>query len=222
MLKDGWADKLITGLLSVLLLVGGGLVGQAVWQWANSSQVQTYVDTSPLGDDLSQREMQLQRQSAQLIETLLAPADFRLAVLIDDTQFRARQLTLLVNRATPDEELEKSLQNILWAGLALQKERGDRVIVKSYAFAALNNGKAGVDAFRVRQLLLQRAIAGGVLLALVLLGFWFKRLQRGRENAALQRANDYQTQLLELKSMARHEPARVAGVLSAWLNDERL
>jgi flagellar biosynthesis/type III secretory pathway M-ring protein FliF/YscJ len=221
--KNEWADRFTTLLLMILLLLGSGLIGYAGWQWAYGSQRESSSDyPGLLSDDLSQREIQLQKKAVHLTETLLAPADFRLAVLIDEPTSRARQLTLVINRATSDANLEQKLESILWAGLALSKQRGDRIIIQSYAFSTLHHVNKSPDTARAKSLFIQRSLLGGGLLALVVLGFCLKRLQRGRKSAAVQQASDYQAQLLALKSIARQEPARVAGVLSAWLNDEPL
>jgi flagellar biosynthesis/type III secretory pathway M-ring protein FliF/YscJ len=215
--EKGLVGNLMTAML---LLIGGGLIAQTVWpQLLSAGQLQ-YVDQNKLADEVSLREIQLQRQSQQLIEPFVAEADFRLIVNINDVRPGARQVTLLINRPEMDSALAQSLREILWSGLALNSARGDKIVVQFHSFAP--TGARGVSGLRIGdKVFAWRVVVGVVAVSFVLLVLWLWRRQRSRELLKTQDADDYQEQLSALKAIAKQEPGRVAGVLSAWLNDER-
>lgn len=218
--EKGLVGNLMTAMLIALLLIGCGLIAQTVWpQLLSAGQLQ-YVDQNKLADEVSLREIQLQRQSQQLIEPFVAEADFRLIVNINDVRPGARQVTLLINRPEMDSALAQSLREILWSGLALNSARGDKIVVQFHSFAP--TGARGVSGLRIGdKVFAWRVVVGVVAVSFVLLVLWLWRRQRSRELLKTQDADDYQEQLSALKAIAKQEPGRVAGVLSAWLNDER-
>ncbi len=220
-LEKSLLEKLMPLALLLLLLCGAGLVAQATWQLTKGKDVRPPSEEGPLTDELSQREMHLQRQALHLAETMVVRTDLRLAVTIDDTKPGARQITLLVHRQNADPILEQKLREVIWSGLALRKDRGDRIVIQFHEFAATHSGGPEGEQLPTLSFAGWRAAAGVGLVLLVLLALWLQQRRQNRDSIKSQEINDYQEQLLALKEIAQQEPARVAGVLSAWLNDER-
>lgn len=220
MFEKGLAGNLIAVMIIVLLAIGGGLVAQAVWPQLLSTGQRQYAAQNRLADDVSLRETQLQRQSQQLIEPFVAEVDFRVTVNINDVRPGARQVTLLINRPEADSALGHRLREILWSGLALNAARGDKIVVQFHAFAP-SHSEGGGEGAGDQVLAAWRAVAGTVFVFAVLLVLWLWRRHSRREQLKAQEVGDYQEQLRALKTIAKQEPERVAGVLSAWLNDER-
>ena len=224
--KTQFKEKLITVFLIALFLAGASLLARVGLPWLMSSTVfQRSVQSFAFGeqggaDELSQREVHLQRQALRLGETLLALDDLRVTVVIDDdTEARARQINVLVNRKVADVSLGKALQELLWSGLALRESRGDRIVVQFHAFNALGASAAAAPKALPLVPVAWHWFAGLGLVLLGGLGLMWRR--HTRDIAPAEPVNDYQVQLQQLKSIAKEEPARVAGVLTAWLNDER-
>ncbi|WP_373090390.1 hypothetical protein [Zhongshania sp.] len=220
MFEKGLAGNVMAAMLIALLLIGCGLIAQAVWPQLLSAGQFQYADQSTLADEVRLREIQLQRQSQQLIEPFVAGADFRVIVNINDVRPGARQVTLLINRPEADSALAQSLREILWSGLALNAARGDKIVAQFHAFAS--TGSEGASGLRTGDKIFSwRVVVGVVAVSFVLMVVWFSRRRRSRELLKAQETDGYQEQLLALKVIAKQEPGRVAGVLSAWLNDER-
>ncbi len=220
MLEKGLVDKLMIAMLIALLLCGTGFVLQAVWQWATGNGGWHSAENLA-ADELSQREMHLQQQAQRLAETVIAQTDFRLVVNIDDSTSGARQITVVLDRRDADVSIEQQLRQLLWTGLALRKERGDRIVVQFREFAKSLADRRGDLRTPAINAVVWRGIAGLSVLLFAATALWLKWRRRVRDDNKLQELNDYQAQLLALKAIAKQEPARVAGVLGAWLNDER-
>jgi flagellar biosynthesis/type III secretory pathway M-ring protein FliF/YscJ len=216
--KKSLAGNLIAAMLIALLVIGGGVVAQVVWPQLLSTGQPQYGAQDRRADDVSLREIQLQRQSQQLIEPFVAAVDFRVTVSINDVRPGSRQVTLLINRPEVDSSLAQRLREILWSGLALNAVRDDKVVVQFHAFAPSHSQGGGVGD---QVLAAWRAVVGAAFVSVGLLVLWLWRRQRRRDLLKAQEVSDYQKQLLALKTIAKQEPGRVAGVLSAWLNDDR-
>ncbi|MDF1693413.1 MAG: hypothetical protein P1U47_13615 [Zhongshania sp.] len=201
-------------VFTALLLLGAGLIGQALWQWQLSGGGD-YFRTKPI-DNQSQREAYLQDQTLNLASSLLAERDLKVSVVIDEAAAQARHVLLLINRGEVDAALSQALHEMVWTGLALRESRGDRVTLQFRSFSRAPIGMAML----VKQSMFWRAAMGLGLVVLATIGLLIARAGRRRRRAKAQQFEDYREQLRALKTIANEEPVRIAGVLSDWLNGE--
>ncbi|MFT6579396.1 MAG: flagellar biosynthesis/type III secretory pathway M-ring protein FliF/YscJ [Zhongshania sp.] len=204
--------------MSLCVLIAVALLSQAAWQQWRLSVEDSF--SASAEDPLSLRETYLERKVMSLASSLLDRRDIKVTVQVEDiakgAQGAERKTVLaLINRATPDPNMEQALSSLVTAGLGLNEARGDQLAVKFHAFPSLSGSKTmlfGLD-------LVQRVYLGIALLLLGFLGLILAIYRyRQRRAKALQTEGDYRDQLQRFKNIAQEEPNRVASVLSEWLN----
>jgi hypothetical protein len=197
----------ITKVVSISLLLVTVIAGLASYFWQMPFKVTTpQIHQTQMLDTRSQREAYLLVQAQHLSSSLLRPTDIRMSLLIDDSPSQPRHFMLLVNRAKADEHLAQSLHNIVWSGMALSTARGDSIDIHLQQFTASSPRPKYVLAVVLATLML-------------LAGFLLWRFWRGTVEAT--ESDIYQDQLGAFKDLAKTDPARVAAVLSQWLNGDQ-
>tara|TARA_R110000772_G_scaffold174382_1_gene286269 strand:- start:88 stop:780 length:693 start_codon:yes stop_codon:yes gene_type:complete len=210
----------LCALVSVTLCIalGGSVLFEAAWQqWRfNGSTGHELIANDPR----SQREASLERKVLALATSLLPATDIKVSVQVESASANGqvaelKSVLLIIDRAQPDNNIEESLLSLVSAGLAINSARGDQLAVRFHPFPSINDTayeKFGLSPSQRMLLGLGISLLG--LIGSVLLFHHYRKIRA----KTLQLENDYRDQLLRFKAIAQEEPARVASVLSGWLN----
>lgn len=210
-------------VMALCFIGGAALMAEAVWQQWRSSYSAGF---EPAANDLrSQREAYLTRKVLSLAASVIDGRDIKITVQVDSGDknglaegAEVKAVLILVNRPERIPDIEESLAAVVTAGLALNIARGDQLTVQFRVFSKINNGGNTLWGLALIQRLY--LALGLVLISGVGFAWVYHRHQQLRAKAR-QLKSDYRDQLRRFKAIAEEEPARVASVLSEWLNGAR-
>lgn len=214
----------ISMFVMALCFIAGALVmTEVAWQQWRAIYGAEF---EPAQNDLrSQREAYLTRKALSLATSVIDDRDIKITVqvgsgakdgLTEGAEVKA--VLILVNRPERVPDIEEPLAAVVTAGLALNAARGDQLSVQFRAFSNINNGGNTLWGL----VLIQRLYLALGLLLIGGGGFaWAYHRHQQLRAKARQLESDYRDQLRRFKAIAEEEPARVASVLSEWLNGAR-
>jgi hypothetical protein len=210
-------------VMALCFIAGALLMTEVAWQYWRSVYSAGFEPAQ--NDLLSQREAYLTRKVLSLATSVIDGRDMKITVQVDSGDknglaegVEVKAVLILVNRPAHVPDVEEALAAVVTAGLALNTARGDQLSVQFRAFSKINNGG---NAFWGLALIHRLYLAVGLLL-IGGSGFaWaYHRYQQLRAKTR-QLESDYLDQLRRFQAIAEEEPARVASVLSDWLNGAR-
>lgn len=207
-------------LMTALIVIAVTILLQAGWvQWRfNSGEI----DNKPANDPRSQREAYLEAKALKLVSSVADIRDINLMVQITDQSnsqatesSEIKTVLILVNESKQSAALAQAITTIVSTGLGMDTSRGDSLALQFHEFSQVAARKEAVLGLS----LIQRAYLGFIVLFIGVCGFAWASLRYRYQLLQIEQAkNAYQDQLQRFKLIASDEPARVAGVLSDWLN----
>ena len=210
-------------VMALCFIAGVLLMTEVAWQYWRSTYSAGF---EPAQNDLrSQREAYLTRKVLNLATSVIDGRDIKITVQVDSGDknglgegAEVKAVLILVNRPAHVPDVEEALAAVVTAGLALNTGRGDQLSVQFRTFSKTNNDGNTLWGL----VLIQRLYLALGLLLIGGGGFaWaYHRYQQLRAKAR-QLESDYRDQLRRFQAIAEEEPARVASVLSDWLNGAR-
>ncbi|CAA0087733.1 Uncharacterised protein [Zhongshania aliphaticivorans] len=207
-------------LMTALIVIAVTILLQAGWvQWRFSS---VEIDDKPANDPRSQREAYLEAKALKLVSSVADVRDINVMVQItgqlDSSSTESSEIKtvlILVNETKRSGTLAQAITAIVSTGLAMDASRGDSLALQFHEFSHIAARKENVLGLS----LIQRTYLGLIVLFIGVCGFAWASFRYKNQLLKVEHArNAYQDQLQRFKLIASDEPARVASVMSDWLN----